>query len=777
MGEKFTIGVMIGNANSPYMMDLMQGIHDAAKAYQVNVIFFLGIHSTAFYRMYFGGESPEDYDYQTTIVYDYALLTKVDALIVAYGALSAFLEDKDPANFLKKFAGIPYVLLEENDKTGKGSSIVGDDYCGMYQLVEHLVKGHGYRNFTYLSGPRDTADADRRRRAFHDVMEKYHLPHEESRVEYGDFSACVEKEVIRLLEDYPHMEAMVCANDLMANTAYRVFAQRGIEVGRDVAVTGYDDWQQSKIMNPPLTTVAQNIRGMGYMALTQAVALCEGKAPRRMVMPVKMKLRESCGCLKLGRKNFHLEEGSGDYRNVNYLNRLSDVFVERISTGNYDARIREEIRKYIWEILRPDYGNPVNATLILSKLKNFLNQDVVKYISLHELKETFEAYLDERMEVLLSQKGRVTHLVCLKAQIQDIITSRTIKYASETHMLYQQETWFLPLISRDMIAKMEDEKEFYAAAMQKLFALKHRSTFLYIFEKPIRHRVGEEWSCPEKMYLAACQSGGKILSFQREERPLLTAESGLAAFCSGEVPYGMYVFCLFSEEVQYGILVTEIEPDSIPLSYLISMQIANALGFYELYIEQRRTQNRLEELVREINEKNEVLNFISEYDVLTGCLNRRGFVERFMQFNRDHTGENAMLIFADLDHLKEINDCFGHSEGDFALRSAASLLQELIGQRGILGRLGGDEFVALLTCEASDAPGRLEDVARERIRLFNENSGKPYFVETTMGTKLFTCEGDISLAHILDEADKQLYEAKGGRRKTVFKNGAGGDKK
>lgn len=777
MEKKFTIGVMIGNANSPYMMDLMQGIYDAAKGYQVNVIYFLGIHSTSFYRMYFGSTSPEDYDYQTTIVYDYALITKVDALIVAYGALSIFLKDKDPRSFLKKYAGIPYVLLEETDKSGKGSSIVADNYHGMYQMVEHLVKGHGYRNFTYLSGPKDITDADQRRRAFHDVMEKYHLPHEENRVEYGDFSTCVEKEVIRLLEDYPHMEAMVCANDLMADTAYRVFAQRGIEAGRDIAVTGYDGWKYAKIMNPPLTTVSQNTHDMGCMALAEAIALCEGRTPRQMVVPVKIKLRESCGCLKTGGKLFHLEECRGDYRNINFLNKFSDMFVERISTEHYNERTRKEAREYIREILRPDYGNPANNTNILSKLKAFLSQDVSKYVSLYELKEIFGEFLDERMSELLRQKGHVTHLVCLKEQIQDIITARIIKDNAETYTLYQQETWFLPLISRDMIAQMEDEKEFYAAAMKKLSALKAKNTFLYIFEEPLCHRAGDEWTCPDKMYLAACQLGREVISFGKEERPQLTAENGFASLYPGEPPCNVCVFCLFSEEVQYGILATEIEPDSLPLTYLISMQIANALRFYELFRQQQRTQNKLEELVREINEKNEVLNFISEYDVLTGCLNRRGFVERFMQFNRNHIGQEAVLIFADLDHLKEINDCFGHSEGDYALRSSASMLQDIIGEGGILGRMGGDEFVALLDCKASDASRMLEDAAREKIRLFNDHSEKPYYVEITMGAKLFTCEGDISLAHILDEADKQLYEAKGGRRKTVFKNLAGGDKK
>lgn len=56
-----------------------------------------------------------------------------------------------------------------------------------------------------------------------------------------------------------------------------------------------------------------------------------------------------------------------------------------------------------------------------------------------------------------------------------------------------------------------------------------------------------------------------------------------------------------------------------------------------------------------------MLNFLSEYDVMTGCLNRRGFMERAMAMNHENQGKQAMIVFADLDHLKEINDTFGHA--------------------------------------------------------------------------------------------------------------------
>ena len=172
MNKKYTIGVMIGNANSPHTMDLMQGIFHAAESMSVNVLFFLGIHSSYYYKSYFGEDAEDDYDYQFNAAYDYEAFADLDALIIAYGSLCIFLDEKESAVFLEKYRNKPRVILEERDKTGTATSIIADNYNGMYAIAEHLVKDHGYRNFTYLAGPHGNTDARERRQAVYDVMKK-----------------------------------------------------------------------------------------------------------------------------------------------------------------------------------------------------------------------------------------------------------------------------------------------------------------------------------------------------------------------------------------------------------------------------------------------------------------------------------------------------------------------------------------------------------------------------------------------------------------------------
>lgn len=61
-----------------------------------------------------------------------------------------------------------------------------------------------------------------------------------------------------------------------------------------------------------------------------------------------------------------------------------------------------------------------------------------------------------------------------------------------------------------------------------------------------------------------------------------------------------------------------------------------------------------------IKKQNEILNNISLYDELTKIYNRRGFIEKSIELINNNIGSDIVIIFCDLDHLKEINDTFGH---------------------------------------------------------------------------------------------------------------------
>ncbi|WP_327270795.1 GGDEF domain-containing protein (plasmid) [Streptomyces sp. NBC_01218] len=100
----------------------------------------------------------------------------------------------------------------------------------------------------------------------------------------------------------------------------------------------------------------------------------------------------------------------------------------------------------------------------------------------------------------------------------------------------------------------------------------------------------------------------------------------------------------------------------------------------------------------------------AQRDPLTGCWRREAFTDRAQRLLERHPDE-LLLVLADADHFKRLNDDFGHAAGDTALATIGARLTEWAGPRGVAGRLGGDEFAALAQIEPRHHKLRLEHFA------------------------------------------------------------------
>ena len=200
---------------------------------------------------------------------------------------------------------------------------------------------------------------------------------------------------------------------------------------------------------------------------------------------------------------------------------------------------------------------------------------------------------------------------------------------------------------------------------------------------------------------------------------------------------------------------------------MISLQIGLSLHYLE--ISKAETARRLEMSrdMEEIRERNRVLGIISEYDELTGLLNLRGFMEHTKRVCQNGRGQRAYMIYGDLDHLKEINDTWGHPEGNFALKSVASILKGCLRSNDILGRVGGDEYIIMLECEEENFGEAFRQRVKNACQRFNEKSGKPFLVEISLGVAEFHPNISTDIQQVMSLADRQLYEAKKNRKKSV----------
>jgi len=773
--DRHTIGVLIGNAMSPHTMDLMKGIYHAAKDFGVNVLFYIGLHSSYFFADLFGDDSGKDYDYQFNTIYDFAWLGKVDALIIAYGSLCIFLDKNDKDLFLNRFKGIPHILLEDREDVEKPSYIMSDNYGGMCSCMEHLIIDHGYKKLIYLGGPEENTDAIERKMAYLDVMKKHNLPVTESMMEVGDYSEYVKKQVQNLLDHNPDAEALVCANDVMASAAYKECGKRGISIGKDFAITGYDDWESAKTMDPPLTTIQQNAYDMGYLALKNAVDLCMGGEPKAIMFPGIVKKRGSCGC-KIVRAQAGILRSKITQTNIE---AYTEAMIKQMLRDIILTDVNDQIKIYVTQILRLFVTPVIKACLyedvsmidkqnMLFQLRSLLYGKYGKHISLDALAKAIFDFI-ETLGLLVQAPKIKEKLTSLLRDCQAYIQAYIIQSSKEKMESFRQDVWFMPLIVRDVVNTTDDEEALYKGIIVKLKAIKTRKAYLYLMKKPIIHKENDEWKCPEEMYLAAYHEGEIVKAFSLEERPKVTMEKGFMSFNNDKENCCLFCYNIFAAERQYGILIGEISPEDIPMLYFASMQIGAALRYLETSNMQNKTQRKLEKTLQEIEDKNKVLNFLSEYDELTGCLNRRGFVERVITMNKMHVGEHAVLIFGDLDHLKEINDTYGHVEGDYAITSVGKIFKDAFEGESIIGRIGGDEFVMLFLNKGDSSVKEVIQNINSGYKQLNEIESKPYYIDISLGYSEFVCELDIKLAEILDVADRKLYEAKKMRRSSVKK--------
>ena len=139
----------------------------------------------------------------------------------------------------------------------------------------------------------------------------------------------------------------------------------------------------------------------------------------------------------------------------------------------------------------------------------------------------------------------------------------------------------------------------------------------------------------------------------------------------------MVINPLFTNSVQYGLFVGEIDIEHFSNIYSTSLQLAMSLNFISLMKQQMYTQKKLSISANELNEKNKLLNQLSITDSLTGINNRRGFMDNVKsQVNAKYNeGKQAMFVFADMDNLKQVNDIYGHKNGDYAITSIANILK------------------------------------------------------------------------------------------------------
>jgi two-component system, cell cycle response regulator len=162
----------------------------------------------------------------------------------------------------------------------------------------------------------------------------------------------------------------------------------------------------------------------------------------------------------------------------------------------------------------------------------------------------------------------------------------------------------------------------------------------------------------------------------------------------------------------------------------------------------------------------ETLRQLSLLDELTGLYNRRGFLtlaEQHIKLSQ-RIHHPLTIIYADVDHLKEINDGYGHLKGDQILVRSANVLRHTFRRSDIIGRMGGDEFAVLAIDVLPESNTLLFERFKSALTRDNDtHADEPYQLSISLGAAEVNPLDPLPVESGISRADKALYEQKKSR--------------
>jgi LacI family transcriptional regulator len=195
--------------------------------------------------------------------------------------------------------GFPFVAFGRTQLDDAFPCVDVDGELGVFNATRHLIE-LGHRDVAIILPPADLMFTVYRRAGFYQAMEAQGLTVEEAWEENGDLTERGGYAVAsRLLEGSRRPTAIIAGNDLMALGAMRATQARGLSVGKDLSIVGFDDIVLAEHANPPLTTVRQPIYEIGRQVCRMLVRLLSGEPLKaqecQVIFEPKLVIRDSTG--------------------------------------------------------------------------------------------------------------------------------------------------------------------------------------------------------------------------------------------------------------------------------------------------------------------------------------------------------------------------------------------------------------------------------------------------------------------------------------------------
>jgi signal transduction histidine kinase/DNA-binding LacI/PurR family transcriptional regulator len=394
------VGLFIEGATAMYQSGLPLGVADTLRQRGACLISVPGSAPSEHSRDNPGNLNP---------LYRHIGAADLDGLILS-GSLGNYLTNAKFKELYTRYAPMPVVSVARPIEDMP--AVFVDNESGQRALLRHCIEVHRYRRIAFIRGPKDNEEAELRFRAYVDILEEYGLPVDHRRVIVGDMSRQSGEKAVAQLLDHKKIDCdvIVASNDEMALGALAALVERGIRVPYDIAVTGFDDTEESGFVTPPLTTVRQPLYQIGTQAAEMILDLIDGRdVSRRVFLSTELIIRQSCGC---------------PY-GANVEKILSRHLYEQKRRHNQPTRAREdhivsEMVEVVVEASSPDKKIPVDVASARRLYRAFF-VDIKQ-----KLRNVFLPVLDDAVRATLAEGGEVLAwqdaLWILRNHAQSILT-------------------------------------------------------------------------------------------------------------------------------------------------------------------------------------------------------------------------------------------------------------------------------------------------------------------------------------------------------------------
>jgi diguanylate cyclase (GGDEF)-like protein len=718
------IGFLSADVGEPFQRELLDHALRAARDFGVELVATAGgvLGSTA---------GPETY------AYDVVRGAHLDGILICAHTVCRWLTQKQIAEFAHGFEPAKVVTIGV-PVTGLCSHTT-DNRAGAAALADHLIIEHERKNFVVVRGPRGHREAESRLQGLKEALARHGVGLPEDRVIPGAFTQVSGQEAAELiLKRFPGLrgvDAVVCANDVMAIAVLDVFARERISVPASVSVVGFDDIEIAHLARSPLTTVRQPLARQVTRAFADLLAELDGSVRQGTTEhPTELVLRRSCGCGLVKPEPSSRKFAAGG----------------SVPAEDLQATLPQQRNSIADELSAAVTDPTLDRTLSAGWASDLVDAFTSR---LCRNDPQFIQRIDAAASALVQRDESPTPLrdavLRLRRQLQPIVegavsaSERLADATAEALLAIGNVEALRQAQQRREFERMALELTRASAAFSSAERLDDLETIVY---EQLEH-LGIETCVP--VLTEAATAGVPRIPFAyvgHTRRATVSVPDGdeLPGFASPTLHH--LLVPMVSEGRPLGYALFHAEPETSFLTTRFALALGTALKSVLLRQELEQAYARIAEQALR--------------DPLTNVWNRRFFSGRLREeiFRIRRSGAPLSACAIDLDGFKQVNDRHGHEAGDQVLIAVAERLADCIRTNDVVARFGGDEFVVLM----ADTDEEAALAAAERVvSALREIDG---FGLVTASVGAATLPGSVldddAGQRILREADAALLEAK-----------------